>query len=84
MTVVSSKEFVTNQDRYFAMAIDEEVCIKRGEKMFHLMPRFIDGTNVKERVYYDPDEDFYNSITMDELLIGVKEDLQEMFMNKRV
>ena len=26
-----------------------------------------------------PDEDFYRAITIDELLIGVKEDIREMF-----
>ena len=76
MTIVSSKEFAANQDKYFDMAIDEEIGVKRGNDMFYLY-----RTNDTERVYYEPDEDFYRAITMDELLIGVKEDLREMFRN---
>ena len=37
MTVVSSKEFVTNQKKYFDLAMSGDVCIKRGETMFHLI-----------------------------------------------
>ena len=36
MTVVSSKEFATYQDKYFDMAINENIVIKRGKNMFHL------------------------------------------------
>jgi len=49
--------------------------------MFHLTCNPVEEIN---RVYYEPDEDFYRSITMDELLIGVKEDLQEMFRNGKI
>ena len=37
MTVVSSKEFVSNQKKYFDLALSEGVVIKRGRNMFHLM-----------------------------------------------
>ena len=36
MTVVSSKEFASNQKRYFDLAENEQVCIRQGGKMFHL------------------------------------------------
>ena len=81
MTIVGSKEFATDQERYFDLAVSEDVCIKRGESMFHLTCNPVEEIN---RVYYEPDEDFYRSITMDELLIGVKEDLQEMFRNGKI
>ena len=42
MTVVSSKEFVSNQERYFDMAINEDVCIKREQNMFYLIYRSSD------------------------------------------
>ena len=51
MTVVSSKEFVNNQRKYFKMAVNERICIKRGKSRFHLM-HTID----------DDDEDFLNKI----------------------
>ena len=34
MTVVSSKEFTTNQRKYYNKAISENVFIKRGKNMF--------------------------------------------------
>jgi predicted transcriptional regulator len=34
MTVVSSKEFATNQTKYYNLAVSEEVFIKRGKNMF--------------------------------------------------
>ena len=34
MTVVSAKEFNTNQDKYFDLALNEQVFIQRGDYMF--------------------------------------------------
>jgi hypothetical protein len=34
MTVVSSKEFVSNEDKYFDMALDEQVIVRKGNNMF--------------------------------------------------
>jgi len=34
MTVVSTKEFVTNQNKYFDLALNEQVIIQRGNNMF--------------------------------------------------
>ena len=34
MTVVSSKEFATNQDKYFELALSERVFIKKGNHLF--------------------------------------------------
>ena len=36
MTVVSTKEFSTYQEKYFDMAVNGNVCIKRGGNMFYL------------------------------------------------
>jgi len=68
MTVVSSKEFVANQEKYFGMAVTEDIGIKRGKNMFHLIMCRPDRTTVKEPIYFEPDEDFYKSITMDEFI----------------
>jgi hypothetical protein len=80
MTVVSSKEFATNQEKYFDLAVKEEVRIKRGKNIFHLISATVEKP--KERVYYEPDEDFYRSISMEELLNGIHEDIHKMFANK--
>ena len=66
MTVVSTKEFNTHQERYFDLAVnDGQVVIKRGENMFHLICKPVAKN---EKVYFEPDDDFYDSISMDELL----------------
>ena len=57
MTVVSSKEFATKPTKYYNLAVNEQVIIKRGNNMFHLM-----CTNGHHSSEYDeilePDEDF--------------------------
>ena len=52
MTVVSSKEFITNQKKYFDLALNEQVFIKNGKNMFivtcaddpqsHYSPEFVE------------------------------------------
>jgi len=37
MTLVSSKEFVSNGNKYFDLALNEQVAIKRGKNIFHLI-----------------------------------------------
>ena len=64
MTVISSKEFAANQQKYFDLAVKEDICIDNGEKMFQLMYSPVEEN--RKRVYYEPDEDFYRSISMDE------------------
>ena len=39
MTLVSSKEFIANEDKYFDLALNGGVCIQRGEYFFHLGSR---------------------------------------------
>ena len=34
MTVISSKEFVSNEDNYFGLAMEEQVFINMGNNMF--------------------------------------------------
>ena len=63
MIVVSTHEFKTNQDKYLDMALDEEICIKKGDNMFsvqYLVP------NNEPDVVCEPDDDFYRSITGEE------------------
>ena len=79
MTVISSKEFATKPARYYNLAQNEQVVIKRGKNRFHLT---CDNTNTKERVYYEPDDDFYRSISMNELRKRVKEDIHQWYKGK--
>ena len=36
MTVINSKEFATNQKKFYGMALNERIFIKRGKNMFYL------------------------------------------------
>ena len=58
MTIVSSKEFNTNQDKYLDMALDEEICIKKGDNMF-VVQNYI--PNDEPDILCEPDDDFYRS-----------------------
>jgi len=76
MTVVSSKEFVGNQKRYFDLAVDEELFIKRGKNVFHLICTTVGG-NMNDA---DDAEDEY--ISKEELLAGIHEDIDKFYANK--
>jgi hypothetical protein len=79
MTVVSTKEFNTHQEKYLDMAFDDHVIIKRGKQMLivqNYMP------NHEPDMIFEPDNDFYRSITMDELLEGIYEDIDTFFATK--
>ena len=55
MTTVSSQEFVAHQDKYFDIAIDDDVCIER----VHLMYKSI----AKEQAILQPDDDLRRAIS---------------------
>jgi len=79
MTVVSSKEFIANQKKYFDLAVNEEVFIKRGKNAFRLLYTAVnEPEDEDEIVYHEPDEDFYRSISAEEFLKGVLEDIDEI------
>jgi len=37
MTLVTSKEFIADEDKYFDLALNGGVCIQRGDFMYHLV-----------------------------------------------
>jgi predicted transcriptional regulator len=65
MTVVSSKEFASHQKKYFDLARNDKVVIKRGKNLFHLIGAPIENASGYDEIL-EPDEDFYGAITMDE------------------
>ena len=82
MTVVSSKEFATNQTKYYNLAVNGDVFIKRGKNMFHLICTNIDNQYDDEEIYLEPDDDLRNAMTVDEVrekLYGV---IDNLFANK--
>jgi len=80
--VISTQEFVANQNMYFNMAINQDVCIKRDEGMFHIRYNPVKEINGKKQKYKQPDADFYRAISMDELRIRTHKVIDNYFDNK--
>ena len=78
MTLVSSKEFSVNQDRYFDLAKNEDVFIKRNENRYRLVYEM----QHPEQEILEPDEDFYRAITMEELRKRVLEDVHQWYKER--
>ena len=51
-------------------------------KRFAINQERFDSSKTKTRVYYKPDEDFYGSITIDELHRRVKEDVHQWYKER--
>ena len=77
MIVVSSKEFITDQEKYFDLALNEQVFIQRGENMYS-----VTNTNVEKQVYLEPDEDLRRAITIEELREKMHKRIHCLFANK--
>ena len=77
MTVVSTKEFNANQEKYFDMALSEEIFVRRDNVMF-----IVTRANDKQKKYLEPDDDFRRAISMDELRKRVKEDIQQWYKER--
>ena len=83
MTLVSSNEFALHQQRYLNLARKEDVCIQNDDEgMYQFMYRSIERTDSKEPIYFEPDEDFYTSITMEELRKSAHEHIHKLFSKK--
>ena len=80
MTVVSTKEFNTDQEKYFDMAVTNDVCIKNDKYLFYLMCKPVDM--IDRQVVLQPDDDFRRAVTKDELLEGIYEDIAKRFAKK--
>ena len=66
MTVVSTKEFSSNQEKYFDLAVNGNVCIKRGENMFYLSSAPIEP-QYPEQPFCGDNSDLDTAISGDEL-----------------
>jgi len=79
MTTISSKEFATHQDRYFDMAINDDVRIKRRRNMFRLVYEPI----VEQQAVLEPDDDLRSAITGDELMERMRVSIHKFFADKK-
>ena len=85
MLIVSSAEFRANQKSYLDK-IDEgaEILIQRGKnKAYRVVPVAENDTIIPSDYILSPDENLRNAITFDELLVGVKNDLKEIFQARK-
>jgi hypothetical protein len=69
MIVISSAELRNNMKKYLDLATSEMVVIQRGKTETFVL-------SAQQRI---PDADLARAITKDELLIGIKSDIREMF-----
>lgn len=74
MLVISSAELRNNMKKYLDLAKTQEVVIQRGRTETFVL---------SEERHLAPDDDLARAITMDELLVGIKEDMREMFKHPR-
>jgi hypothetical protein len=70
MTVVSSKEFATHQKKYFDLAVNEQVVIKRGKNRYRLELE----TQYPQQPVLEPDDDLRRAITAEELIKRIQKD----------
>jgi len=77
MTVVSSKEFVTNGNKYFDMAMTEEIFVERDNTLF-----IVTQASDKKKKYLEPDDDLRRAITGDELKKKMREAIHNFFVNR--
>ncbi len=67
MIVISSAELRNNMKKYLDLATTETVVIQRGRNETFILSR---------EKYLEPDEDLARAMPMNELLSGVKEDIE--------
>jgi hypothetical protein len=60
-TVITAQEFNTDQEKYFDLAVNEHVIIKRGRIRYCLTQE------VTKRKYKTPDDDLRRAIPMEEI-----------------
>ena len=60
MTLISNQEFIKNDEKYLDMALNDTVIIQRGDNLF-----FVQNVtqNTESDIIFEPDEEFYNSLT---------------------
>ena len=76
MTIVSSQDFVANHNRYFDLAIDEQVIVKRGDYSFRIVRHF---ENERPQKILKPDDKLRNAITAEELIRRIHADKRRQF-----
>ena len=80
MTVVSSKEFITNENKYFDLAENGQVYIQRGANMF-IVQNYVPSEETE--IYFQPNDELQSCITMNELRERTREKIHQLFERKK-
>jgi hypothetical protein len=75
--MIAAKNLQPTKNHY-DMTVSGEICMIKDNNMFSL-PNQVKKNNIKNRVYYEPDEEFYNSITTEELRKRVLTDVHKWY-----
>jgi len=81
MTVVSTKEFISDQERYLDLAENEDVFITRGNSMFHLLYKPAKKQYPVQPIL-KPDHNLSRAITAEELLDRIHVDIRNKFASR--
>ena len=79
MTIVSSKDFQTNQKKYFDMAINEQIYVQQDDYMFHIICSNFDTVKVIEQKILKPDDNLHRGITKEEFKAGARKIVDKIF-----
>jgi len=79
MTVVSTKEFSANQEKYFDMAIDEQVFVQRDDYMF-----IVSRVNKPKWEHKKPNAKLRDAISMDEVRDRLHTHVHKLFANEGI
>ena len=82
MTIVSTKEFHTNQDKYLDMAVNGNVCIRDEKYLFHLICSRVDD-HIENSIIFQPNDELRNCITMDEVRSRTRKRIHDYFASKQ-
>ena len=75
MTVVSTKEFNTHQEKYFELALNEGLYIQIGDNRL-----FVQNAEPKEPdIIFKPNSELRSCITMDEVRTRTREGIHQLF-----
>jgi len=79
--IISTKEFRTNQKKYFDLAVNGNVCIKRGENMFYLSRAPMELQYSEQPICKD-NSDLDTAITGDELRRRLHQRIHAKFIKR--
>ncbi len=82
MKTISAREFVANPEMYLGIAREQEVRVKKGREMFHIVYEAA-TPSLPPQPFLEPDDDLRRAITVDELLKGIHEDIDRKWAERR-